>query len=243
MSMPVAILAGGLATRLGAVTARIPKALVDVGGRPFAEHQLQWLKGEGVSHVVFCVAHLGSMIQDALGDGARFGLRIEYVFDGAPLLGTAGALKRALPVLGDRFFVLYGDSLLTCPLGPVEQAFRESGRAALMTVYRNDDRFDRSNVLFEDGRLQRYDKMSRTENMRHIDYGLGVLTSRALAMIPEGHPFDLAALYQRLLADNDLIGFEVHERFYEIGSPDGLEETRAFLASRAEADRRTNAPS
>jgi len=232
MSMPVAILAGGLATRLGAVTASIPKALVDVGGRPFAEHQLQWLKGEGVSHVVFCVAHLGSMIQDALGDGARFGLRIEYVFDGAPLLGTAGALKRALPVLGDRFFVLYGDSLLTCPLGPVEQAFRESGRAALMTVYRNDDRFDRSNVLFEDGRLQRYDKMSRTENMRHIDYGLGVLSAMALEPYSPGEPFELATVYRDIANQGRLAAYEVTSRFYEIGSPDGLEETREYLQSR-----------
>jgi prepilin-type processing-associated H-X9-DG protein len=233
MSLPVAILAGGLATRLGAVTAAIPKALVEVADRPFAEHQLRWLRDEGVDHVVFCVAHLGSMIQAALGDGSRFGLRLDYVFDGAPLLGTAGALKRALPLLGDSFFVLYGDSLLTCALDPVEQAFRASGRAGLMTVYRNDDQFDRSNVLFADGRLQRYDKVNRTPDMRHIDYGLGVLTARALAMVPDGTPFDLAAVYQRLLADDDLVGFEIHERFYEIGSHEGLEQTRAFLASRA----------
>jgi len=239
MSLPVAILAGGLATRLGTVTAAIPKALVDVAGRPFAEHQLAWLKDEGVTRVVFCVAHLGSMIADALGDGSRFGLTLEYVFDGAPLLGTAGALKRALPVLGDSFYVLYGDSLLTCGLPPIEQYFRDSGRAGLMTVYRNDDRFDRSNVWFEDGRLKRYDKVNRTPDMQHIDYGLGVLTERALAMVPEGRPFDLATVYQRLVADDDLVGFEVHERFYEIGSPEGLEETRAFLASRAARSNRT----
>lgn len=233
MSLPVAILAGGLATRLGSVTATIPKALVEVADRPFAEHQLRWLKDEGVDHVVFCVAHRGTMIQDALGDGSRFGLTLDYVFDGAPLLGTAGALKRALPVLGDEFFVLYGDSLLTCALDPIEQAFRASGRSGLMTVYRNDDQFDRSNVLFADGRLQRYDKVTRTAEMRHIDYGLGVLTARALALVPDGTPFDLATVYQRLLGDDDLVGFEVHERFYEIGSHEGLEQTRAFLTSRA----------
>ena len=141
------------------------------------------------------------------------------MFDGGTLLGTGGALKRALPVLGDAFFVLYGDSLLTCDLPAVERAFRASGRAGLMTVFRNDDRWDRSNVLFEDGRLLRYDKVNRTPDMRHIDYGLGVLTDRALAPVPPDRPFDLAAVYQRLLADGDLAGFEVTDRFYEIGSP------------------------
>jgi N-acetyl-alpha-D-muramate 1-phosphate uridylyltransferase len=229
VSLPVAILAGGLATRLHPVTTTVPKALVDVAGRPFAEHQLDWLRRQGVEHVVFCVAHLGEMIRDAIGDGSRWRLRIDYVFDGGTLLGTAGALKRALPVLGDAFFVLYGDSLLTCDLPTIERAFRESGRPGLMTVFRNDDQWDRSNVLFRDGRLLRYDKVNRTPDMQHIDYGLGVLTDRAIATVPSDRPSDLAAVYQRLLAGHELAGVEVAERFYEIGSPEGLEETRAFL--------------
>jgi NDP-sugar pyrophosphorylase family protein len=232
VSLPVAILAGGLATRLHPVTTTVPKALVDVGGRPFAEHQLEWLRSQGVERVVFCVAHLGEMIRDALGNGSQWNLHIDYVFDGGTLLGTAGALKRALPVLGGAFFVLYGDSLLTCDLQAVERAFRASGRAGLMTVFRNDDKWDRSNVHFTEGRLLRYDKVNRTPEMKHIDYGLGVLTDRALAPVPPDRPFDLAAVYQRLLADDNLAGVEITERFYEIGSPEGLEETRAFLADR-----------
>jgi len=232
VSLPVAILAGGLATRLHPVTASIPKALVDVAGRPFAEHQLDWLQRQGVERVVFCVAYLGEMIRDALGDGSRWKLQIDYVFDGGTLLGTAGALKRALPVLGEAFFVLYGDSLLTCNLPAIERAFRASGRAGLMTVFRNDDKWDRSNVLFNEGRLLRYDKVNRTPDMQHIDYGLGVLTDGALAPVPPDRPSDLAAVYQRLLADGDLAGVEVIDRFYEIGSPEGLEETRAFVAGK-----------
>jgi len=232
VSLPVAILAGGLATRLNPVTTTVPKALVDVAGRPFAEHQLDWLRRQGVERVVLCVAHLGEMIRDALGNGAKWNLHIDYVFDGGTLLGTAGALKRALPVLGEAFFVLYGDSLLTCDLPVIERAFRASGRAGLMTVFRNDDKWDRSNVLFRDGRLLRYDKVNRTPEMQHIDYGLGVLTDRALAPVPPDRPFDLAAVYQRLLADDDLAGVETTDRFYEIGSPEGLEETRAFLAGK-----------
>src|SRR5436190_4729450 len=158
VSLPVAILAGGLATRLRPVTETIPKSLVEVAGRPFAEHQLDWLRSQGIDRVVFSVAYRGEMIREALGDGSRWNLSIDYVFDGQSLLGTGGALKRALPALGDAFFVLYGDSLLTCDLAAVEKAFVTSGRMGLMTVFRNDDRWDRSNVQFEDGRLIRYDK-------------------------------------------------------------------------------------
>ncbi|RPH57014.1 MAG: nucleotidyl transferase, partial [Acidobacteria bacterium] len=153
MSLPVAILAGGLATRLHPVTEAVPKALVEVAGRPFAEHQLDWLRGQGIDRVVFCVGYRGEMIREALGDGRRWHLSIAYVFDGEPLLGTGGALKRAVPVLGESFFVLYGDSLLTCDLRAVERAFLAGGRAGLMTVLRNDDRWDRSNALFENGRM------------------------------------------------------------------------------------------
>jgi NDP-sugar pyrophosphorylase family protein len=232
VSLPVAILAGGTATRLRPITETIPKALVEVNGRPFAEYQLDWLRDEGVTRVIFCVGYLGEMIREALGSGARWGLTIDYVFDGEVLLGTAGALKRALPIIGPEFFVLYGDSMLSCALPPVERTFRESGCAGLMTVFRNDDKWDRSNVRFENGRIIRYDKVARTPDMRHIDYGLGVLTERALAPVPVDRPSDLAGVYQRLLADGDLAGMEMPERFYEMGSQQGLEETRAFLAAR-----------
>jgi NDP-sugar pyrophosphorylase family protein len=232
VSIPVAVLAGGLATRLGPVTETIPKALVEVAGRPFAEHQIGWLRSQGIERIVFCVAHLGDQIREALGSGSQWNLSIEYVFDGEPPLGTGGALKRALPWLGDAFFVLYGDSLLSCDLPTIERAFRAQGRAGLMTVFRNDDRWDRSNILFENGRVLRYDKRRRTPDMRHIDYGLGVLSPRALAPFQSDRPFDLARVYERLLDAGELAAFEVSERFYEIGSPKGLEETRAFLASR-----------
>jgi NDP-sugar pyrophosphorylase family protein len=232
MSLPVAILAGGLATRLRPVTEQIPKALVDVAGAPFAVHQVAWLREQGVDRIVFCVGYRGEMIRDELGDGSRWNVSIEYVFDGDRLLGTGGALKRALPTLREAFFVMYGDSYLNCDLPAIERAFRASGRAGLMTVFRNDNRWDGSNVLFVDGRLLRYDKRNRTPDMRHIDYGIGVLTARALASFPSDEPFDLAAVYHQLLADGELVGFEVSERFYEIGSPEGLAETRAFLAAR-----------
>ena len=230
MSLPVAILAGGLATRLRPVTETIPKSLVDVAGRPFAEHQLELLRRHGISDIVFLVGHLGEMVEDALGDGARYGVRLRYVFDGPKQLGTGGAIRRAFAALDDAFFVLYGDSYLECDYAEVERSFRASGLPALMTVCRNDDQWDRSNVLFVDGRIVAYDKEGRVPGMRHIDYGLGAFTKGAFAPHAEGETFDLATVYRRLLAEGRLAGFDVPGRFYEIGSPAGLAETRRYLA-------------
>lgn len=233
MSLPVTVLAGGLATRLQPATARIPKILLDVGGRPFAEHQVALLKRQGVSDVVFCLGHLGEQVPAAVGDGRRWQMTFRYVFDGPRLAGTGGALMRAVPLLGPAFFVMYGDSYLDCDFRAIEAAFRASGKTGLMTVYRNDDRWDRSNVEFERGRIVRYDKVNRDAAMCHIDYGLGILTPAAFApWAGRDEPFDLAAVYQHLIASQTLAGYEVPQRFYEIGSPEGLEETRALLAAR-----------
>jgi NDP-sugar pyrophosphorylase family protein len=237
MTLPVAILAGGRATRLGPITERTPKALVDIAGRPFAVRQLELLRDHGLTDVVFLVGHLGEMIREALGDGQRWGVHVRYVFDGPQPLGTGGAIRRALPHLGDAFFVLYGDSYLQCDYGAVARTFLAGDTGGLMTVYRNDNRLDTSNVQYENGRIVRYDKQHRTPEMRHIDYGLGVFRPRAFAGRAEDERFDLAAVFQDLLAHDDLTGFEVPDRFYEIGSPAGLEETRAYLTAKGLAAR------
>lgn len=232
MKLPVALLAGGLATRLGDLTQQIPKSLLDVAGKPFAEHQLDLLRQQGFTQVVFCVGYLGELVETALGDGSRWGIILRYSYDGPTLLGTGGALRGALPLLGEAFFVLYGDSYLECNYGRVEEAFLASGKLGLMTVYRNLDRWDRSNVLFREGRIVRYDKENRTPDMQHIDYGIGILQADVLAAYPVDRSFDLETVYQDLVAKDELAGFEVKERFYEIGSPAGLEETRAYLAQK-----------
>lgn len=229
MSLPVAILAGGLATRLRPLTERIPKSLLEVGGQPFAVQQIELLRRHGLTRLVFCVGYLGEMLQSALGDGRRWGVSLDYVFDGPALLGTGGALRRALPLLGEAFFVLYGDSYLECDYAAVERAFLDSAKLGLMTVYRNDDLWDRSNVEFSHGAILRYDKRRRTPDMRHIDYGLGALRPPALEPFAPDAPLDLATIYQDLLARGQLAGYKVPQRFYEIGSPDGLEETRRYL--------------
>ncbi|HEX7517113.1 MAG TPA: nucleotidyltransferase family protein [Chthoniobacterales bacterium] len=226
---PVAILAGGVAKRLRPITGTIPKALVTIAGVPFIAHQLRLLHSAGLRRIIICAGYLGEMIEAEIGDGARFDLRIEYSFDGPHLLGTGGALKRALPLLGRRFFVLYGDSYLPIDYRKAALAFATGDKAGLMTIYRNEGRWDASNVRFEAGQILRYDKKQRTPKMHHIDYGLGILRAESLASWPDNEPFDLAEVYRHLLSENQLSGYEVTERFYEIGSPEGLAELDAFL--------------
>ncbi len=233
MSLPVAILAGGLATRLRPLTDSIPKSLVEVAGKPFAVHQLELLRRQGMTRIVFCVGHLGEMLQAALGDGGPWGIHLSYAFDGARLLGTGGALRNALPLLSEAFFVLYGDSYLECDYGAVERAFWASSKLGLMTVCRNDNQWDRSNVLLGKNRILRYNKHNPTPPMRHIDYGLGVLRASVFDVYPPNTAIDLATVYQDLVAQDQLAALEVKQRFYEIGSPAGLAETEQYLAAKA----------
>jgi NDP-sugar pyrophosphorylase family protein len=227
--LPAAILAGGLGTRLLPLTADAPKALIEVNGEPFLAHQLRLLASRGIDRVVLCTGHLGERIENFAGDGSRFGVRIDYSRDGAVLRGTAGAVRNGLPLLGDRFFVLYGDSYLPCDYEAVQNAFEASGKSAMMTVFRNEGRWDSSNVEFSEGRMVAYDKIRRTGRMQHIDYGLGVFHQRCFERVPAEEPYDLAALYQELLATGELAGLEVAQRFYETGSPEGIRELSLYL--------------
>jgi NDP-sugar pyrophosphorylase family protein len=231
-SWPVAILAGGVARRLRPITAAIPKALVQVAGKPFLLHQLRILRNAGIRKVVLCVGYRGEMIEQEFGNGSAIGMELKYSFDGPELLGTGGALKKALPLLGQRFLILYGDSYLPIDYGEAAAAFVASGKSGLMTVFRNDGRWDRSNVWFENGVIRGYDKKRLTPRMKYIDYGLGVLQAEALLRWPNDGAFDLAEVYADLIADNQMAGLEVDSRFFEVGSPEGLAELDAMLTSR-----------
>jgi NDP-sugar pyrophosphorylase family protein len=228
--LPIAILAGGLATRLRPITETIPKALVEIAGEPFLAHQLRLLRSAGYDRVVMCVGYLGEMVRDFAGDGSAFGLHVDYSFDGPRLLGTAGALLRALPLLGESFSVIYGDSYLPCDYAAAERAFAESGKLGLMTVYRNEGRWDTSNVEFDGDSVVRYDKANRTPAMRHIDYGLGVFHRAAFDTVPTDEPYDLAKLYQDLVRRGELAAWESPDRFYEIGSHEGIAGLTEFLS-------------
>ena len=237
--IPVAILAGGLATRLRPVTENTPKSLIRVAGKPFLAHQLELLQTRGIRRAVLCVGHLGEMIQSEFGDGSTHGVKLQYSFDSprrgaaaadAPkLLGTGGAIRRALPLLGAEFFVLYGDSYLPVEYRPIAEFFRHGGMPGCMTVFRNEGRYDTSNVVFHNGKIEVYDKKVKLPAMRHIDYGLSLFKASAFEAYPADQPLDLAQVLGSLVREKQLAGYEVHERFYEIGSPAGLAELESLL--------------
>jgi NDP-sugar pyrophosphorylase family protein len=230
--IPVAILAGGLATRLRPITEKIPKSLLPVAGRPFLAHQLELLHSRGIRRVVLCVGHLGEMIRQQFG-GNACGIRLDYSFDGEKLLGTGGAIRRALPWLGGEFFVLYGDSYLPVEYAPVADFLHRSGKPGVMTVYRNEGKYDTSNVVFRDGEIVFYDKKAKLPEMNHIDYGLSLFKASVFEGCAAGQVFDLADVMGRLVREKQLAGYEVFERFYEVGSPEGLPELESLLKSKA----------
>ncbi len=229
MIKSLALLSGGLATRLRPVTETIPKSMIDINGRPFIAHQLELLKKKGIEEVVICAGYLGGLIKDYVKDGSAFGINARYSFDGDRLLGTGGAVKKAMPLLEDLFYVMYGDSYLDVDFIKIADFFTGNNKKGLMTVLKNDGWWDKSNVIFEKGRIVNYDKNSKDPGMKYIDYGLGILRKEVFDKIKENEVKDLADIYRDLLNEEQLLGYEVKERFYEIGSFRGIEETREYL--------------
>jgi len=227
--LPIAILAGGFATRLGSLTKDFPKCLIEVNGRAFVEWQLDLLARNGYSDLVFCVSYKSDMVQEHLGDGSRWGVKINYSLDGEIQLGTGGAIRNALPLLGESFGVLYGDSYLPINYKEVEGEFLSKNATALMTVYQNDNLYDASNVEFKDGRLLNYQKGIRDKKMTHIDYGLTYFQGDAFNYWLKEVSFDLSEVCHTLSNQKKLLGFEVFDRFYEIGSVGGIQEFSEFL--------------
>jgi MurNAc alpha-1-phosphate uridylyltransferase len=228
----VAILAGGLATRLRPITNTIPKALVPVAGKPFLAHQLELLRRQGFGHVVLCVGHLGEQIEAAFGDGRAQGVRLEYSYDGPAPIGTAAALRQTLPSLGPSFLTLYGDSYLEIDYVAVCDRFLHERKPALMTVIRHTDGVDRPNACYENGTVKAYGKTDNDPRMQHVDYGLGFFRPEAFLGDRAGIA-DLSKLQARLAADGDLAGHEVFRPYFEIGSPRGLAELESHLKTAA----------
>ena len=230
------VLAGGPGIRMRPATEEMPKALLPVLGRPFAEWQLELLAKQGIERVLYSVGYRGEMIRDHVGDGSRWGLEVIYVDEGHQLRGTGGALRLALDLgeLEEAFFVLYGDSYLPVDLSAIERAWEQTPLPALMTVFRNDGLWDASNAIYSGGRVVLYDKdrpADRVADMHWIDYGLSVLTRDTVdERVAAGEVTDLAGLMRELSVEGKLAGFEVSERFYEAGSPEGLRDLEQYLS-------------
>jgi NDP-sugar pyrophosphorylase family protein len=231
LEIPVAILAGGLATRLRPVTEIIPRSPAPVAGKPFLAGQLERLHSRGIRRAVLCVGYLGEMIRRDFGNEA-FGVKLDYSIDGPKLPGSGGAVLRALPMLGPEFFVLHGDSCLPIEFRPVADFFHRSGKLGCLTVYPNDGRHDAGNAVFAENEIKVYDRKNHVPAMGHIDCGLSVFKAAAFEGFPADEPLDLADVMGVLVRERQLAGFEVRERLDEIGSPGGLSELERLLAAK-----------
>lgn len=230
----IVVLAGGLATRMRPITEEIPKALIEVKGRPFIDHQLELFKQNGITDVLFCIGYRGQQIINRCGDGSRFGLNVEYSDEGDKLMGTAGALKKAEQLLQDNFMVIYGDSYLTTDFQRVANFFNEHDKTGLMTVFKNTLEYHPSNAAVIDDLIVKYDKETPTPDMKYVDYGLNMFRKSILDYIPADEVMQLEQLHQELIQEKQLLAFEVQERFYEIGSAKGLKDLEDYLSAKDE---------
>lgn len=228
--MQAVILAGGLATRLRPITERIPKSLIQIYDKPFLQYQLDRLRDEGITDIVLCVGYLGDQIVAYFGDGHKYGVNINYSYDGDQLLGTGGALKKAEEYLYEEFFLTYGDSYLSIDYQTVMSWFKQFGKQGLMVVYKNYDQYDKSNVSIEGNLVKSYSKTNKTKDMIYIDYGASILRRDVLNLVPEGEVCSLEELFAQLIEQQQLLAYEVKERFYQIGSIDGLEEFKQYIS-------------
>ena len=238
MMPPLAILAGGLATRMRPLTNQMPKSMIHVHGHPFLSYQLKLARKNGINKIVMCVGFKGEQIEDYFGTGDKFNLKIQYSYDGKKLLGTGGAIKKALPFLGPSFFVMYGDSYLNANYQSIYDYFLESkfsGRSesifGLMTVYKNNNQYDNSNIEFRKGLIKKYDKIVRGKNMQYIDWGLSILTDKAFGLMGNKNKFKLDEIFSKLIETKQIVGFEIKKRFYEIGSFKGLDEFKKIITN------------
>ena len=228
MTLPVAILAGGLGTRLGEKTLNKAKVLIDVAGKPFISRQLNYLSDQGIKDIVICVGHLGNQIKNYIGNGSKYNLNVSYSDDSDRLLGTGGSIKKACQILGEHFFILYGDSFLPVNISLVEKAYFQEKKPALMTVLKNKGRWDKSNAYFKN-KCVKYNKKKPQKNMDYIDYGLNIVKNSIFSDFPSNEVFDLADVFENLSNKSLLAGFEIYDRFYEIGSINGLNDTIEFF--------------
>ena len=229
---PIVILAGGLATRLRPITEKIPKSLIEINGLPFVYHQLELLEKKGFKNIHFCLGFLGEQVEKAVKESEYFKrINISFSYDGNTLLGTGGTIRKIINQLPEYFFITYGDSYLDIDFYDIQEIFelKKQRFTSLMTVYENSNLFDKSNVVFENGSIELYSKSKKDSKMAYIDYGVGILSNKSMDFYDKNIIFDLGELYENLSLKKELYGYEVFQRFYEIGSLQGIEDLSNYL--------------
>ena len=225
--MQALIIAGGLGTRLGQLTLNQPKSMIQILGKPFIEYQFDLLTKGSVTDVVLCLGYQGKQIADYCGDGRKFGVNLRYSFEDKPL-DTAGAIKLAEPLLEEYFFTLYGDSYVFIDFKDMLSSIRKGNKIGAMSVFQNQDRFDKSNTAVVDGGVTFYSKEQRA-NLKYIDYGVNLFRKEVLKLIPNGEPYSMGTLFNQLIGRQELLAYEVKKRFFEIGSVNGLTEFTEYV--------------
>lgn len=225
--MQIAIMCGGLATRLSGLAKNIPKSMIDIEGKPFLEYQIEMLKKHNITDIVLCVGHLSNKIEDYFGHGSKFGVNIKYGYDGDKLLGPIGAIKNAESLLNDVFFIMYGDSYLSVDFQKAYSFFKEHDKLGLMVVYKNNNKYDKSNLIIKNNMVVGYGEKEAV----YIDYGTSIISKKALELVPENTIYSTGQFFSDLISKKELLAFEADKRFYHIGNPDTLEELRSFIRS------------
>lgn len=222
--IPISILCGGLATRLYPTTKTIPKSLIRINDTPFISYQLDLLYRKGITDVVLCVGKFGKMIEDYVGDGSFWGLRVKYSYeDEDHLLGTGGVIKNALDLLPDKFMITYGDSFLDINYNRIVSKFHKDKKPMLITIYKNNNIGDKSNILYKNRKILNYDKNNPTSDMEYIDYGLIVVNKSIFDDYPN-IKFDLSSIISDLVIEDNISSYVSRKQFYEIGSKEGIKE-------------------
>lgn len=230
--MQIVILAGGIASRLYPLTKKIPKSMIKVCEKPFFNYQIDLLKKNQIDEIVMCIGIFSEQIIDYFGDGKKFGISIKYSKENPnDLLGTCGAIKNAEKYLDEVFFVMYGDSYLPINFNDIYEKFLKSKKYGLMTIYKNQNKFDTSNVAIENDLVSIYDKSQKNKNLQYIDYGLSILNKQVLNDIPSNKFVDLEFLFKQMIEKKMLTYYISEERFYEIGSEEGIRDFENFVKS------------
>lgn len=227
--MQVAIIAGGLATRLGEITKKIPKSMIPIAGKPFLHYQIELLRKAGIYDIVLCIGHLGEQIESYFGDGSNYDVNIAYSYEKGKLLGTGGALKNAAGLLQDKFFTLYGDSYVNLDFSAVMSYFMSFNKLALMTIFKNYGRYDTSNIAIEGNLIRQYGSRNKNDNLVYIDYGVSLFRKKVLDLVPADSVYPMGDIFKQLIEREELLAFEVPQRFYQIGSPEGLRELTELI--------------
>jgi NDP-sugar pyrophosphorylase family protein len=220
--MQVAVLAGGLGTRLRPITDRLPKCMTPVGDKPFLYYLLQLFKEKGTDEVILCTGYLGEQIEEYFGNGKNMGLRLLYSRENGCLLGTGGALKLAEPILHDSLLVVNGDTYLNIDYKTIYEDFNMSKAQALIVASQCPTDTCGDLAVDDNFNVTAYDKTNPV-GKDYVNAGVMGLKRDILAEVNPAQVVSLEAdIFPNLISRGDVRACITAKQFYDIGSFSGL---------------------